>query len=191
MRSFIQGLFLFTLGLIVGAAVMDRVKGRASDRTRRMLVAMDVQHARGLAHGGDVAGAREAYIRAVLLHPDSFDAHLSLGMFYDCLGEGDNARDQYARAIASYARAAGVDLFAPLPQSLALAHARLGRAESRLGHAREARQAFDQASTIRATALPEREKHVIESPEAWMEFLQKQDRNCTVGEGRDAKGSGG
>jgi len=169
---------------------MARLKGHTTDRTRRMIVAMDVQHARDLAARGDRAGAREAWIRANLLHPGSFEAHMGLGNFYECAGEWDSAKRQLERAIESYPGAVRIDLYAPQPEALAEAHARLGRAAEKLGDADLARTAFDQATTIRATAIPAGEKNRFRSPMEWTAILQKRDRNCAMQEERDASGSG-
>jgi tetratricopeptide (TPR) repeat protein len=181
MRGFVKGLFLFTLGLLIGATLMDRLKGRVSDQTRRMVVMTDVLHAQDLASRGNLAGAREAFVRAILLHPDSFKAHLDFGMFYECVGEWDSARGQFERAIESYPGADDVDLFAPLPEDLAQAHARLGRAAAKLGDAETARQAFAQAATIQATRLPRGVKNDLDTPDKWMTFLARTDRRCIAG----------
>ena len=173
--------------------MVDRLRERTSERTRRMFVAMDVQHAKDLAARGDLAAAREAWIKTNLLHPDSFEAHMGLGIFYECAGEWDGAARQYERAIESYPGAARVDLYAPQPGALAEAHARLGRAAEKLGDADAARTAFDQATTIRATRLPREEKNALDSPKSWTDFLTRLDRNCPPGTGttsspRAAKG---
>jgi len=174
----VKGLFLFTLGLLVGATLVDRMRERTDDRTRRMMVAMDVQRARDLAARGDIAGAREAWIRVNLLHPDSFEAHAGLGFFYACAGEWDSAARQYERAIESYAGASAVDLYAPQPQDLAEAHARLGRAAARTGDEDVSRRAFERATSIRASSRGRAGSPAPGSPKAWLNFLAHLDRNC-------------
>jgi tetratricopeptide (TPR) repeat protein len=177
-KSFVRGLFLFTLGLLAGATLVDRMRERTSERTRRMFVAMDVQRAKDLAARGDLAGAKEAWIRANLLHPDSFEAHLGLGFFHECAGEWDNARRQYERAIEVYPKAAGVDLHAPQPDDLALAHARLGRAAKRAGDERASRRAFEGATSIGASARAKSGPALPDSEQAWLDFLARLDRHC-------------
>lgn len=178
MREFVKGLFLFTLGLLLGATLVDRMRNRTDDRTRRMVVAMDVLRARDLTARGDVAAAREAWIRANLLHPDSFEAHLGLGSFYECSGEWDGAARQYERAIESYPGAARVDLDAPQPAALAEAHARLGRAAMRAGNEGVARRAFDQATSIRASIRGKAGGPTPDSRQGWLDALARLDRNC-------------
>jgi tetratricopeptide (TPR) repeat protein len=112
------------------------MRERTSERTRRMFVAMDVQRARDLAARGDLPGAREAWIRVNLLHPDSFEAHRGLGFFYECAREWDSAARQYERAIESYAEAA-VD-HAPSP---GLAPPRTARASGSAGDEDASRRA--------------------------------------------------
>jgi tetratricopeptide (TPR) repeat protein len=177
-KGFVKGLFLFTLGLLVGATFVDHMRGRTSARMRRMVVAMDVQRARDLAARGDLAGAREAWIRANLLHPNSFDAHMGLGIFYECEKEWDSARRQFERAIESYPGAATVDLYAPQPDGLAEAHARLARAGVRTGDSAGARRAFERATAIASATTRRDGKSPPASPEAWIKDLDSGDRNC-------------
>jgi tetratricopeptide (TPR) repeat protein len=183
-KGFMKGLFIFTLGMLVGAALVSRMQKRTSERTRRMFVAMDVQHARDLAARGDRAGAREAWIRANLLHPDSFEAHMGLGFFYECGGEWGSAVKQYERAIESYPGAARVDLYAPQPDELAEAHARLGRAAERLGDANLARRSFDEAAEIRASTRPREDKGMDLSAKDWGKILDQTAPNC-IGAGQE------
>jgi tetratricopeptide (TPR) repeat protein len=178
-KGFMKGLFIFTLGMLVGAALVSRLQRRMSERTQRMFVAMDVQRARDLASRGDRAGAREAWIRANLLHPDSFEAHMGLGSFYECTGEWESAVRQYERAIESYPGAARVDLYAPQPDELAEAHARLGRAAQRLGDANLARRSFDEATQIRASTRPPENKGTDLRPKDWVKILDQTGPSCT------------
>jgi len=177
MKSFVKGLFLFTLGLLVGATVVDRLRERTSARTRRMFVAMDVQHAKDLAARGDLAAAREAWIRTNLLHPDSFEAHLGLGIFYECAGEWDSAARQYERAIESYPGAARVDLYAPQPDALAEVHARLGRAVARLGEEGKSRHELDEAIAM-SRSFPAALRGRLGTRAGWMDYLDRLDRRC-------------
>jgi tetratricopeptide (TPR) repeat protein len=176
-KGFVKGLFLFTLGMLVGATVVDRMRERTSERTRRMFVAMDIQRARDLAEDGDLAGAREAWVRANLLHPDSFEAHMGLGFFYECAGEWDSAAMQYARAIESYPGAARVDLYAPHPDALAQAHARLGRAAARLGQEEKSRHAFDEAIGMNGSLSPALRGR-LGTRAGWIDTLDRLDRRC-------------
>ena len=178
MRGFVKGLFLFTLGLLAGATLVDRMRERTDDRTRRMMVAMDVQRARDLAARGDVAGAREAWIRVNLLHPDSFEAHRGLGFFYECAGEWDSAARQYERAIESYAGASAVDLYAPQPRDLAEAHARLGRATKHAGDEDASRRAFEGATSIGESARAKAGRPAPDGARAWLDLLARLDRDC-------------
>jgi tetratricopeptide (TPR) repeat protein len=178
-KGFVKGLFIFTLGLLVGATLAGRMQKRTSDRTRRMFVAVDVQRARDLAARGDRAGAREAWIRANLLHPDSFEAHMGLGFFYECAGEWESAVKQYERAIESYPGAARVDLYAPQPDELAEAHARLGRAAERIGDGNLARRSFDEATQIRASTRPPEDKGTDLRPKDWGKILDQTGPSCT------------
>lgn len=181
MRGFVKGLFLFTLGLLLGATLVDRLRDRTDDRTRRMVVAMDVLRARDLTARGEFDGAREAWIRANLLHPDSFEAHAGLGSFYECAGEWDSAVRQYERAIESYPGAARVDLDAPQPAALAEAYARLGRATMRTGDEDAARRAFDRATSIRGSIRPKDGGPAPDNPRAWLSSLSRLDRSCPEG----------
>jgi tetratricopeptide (TPR) repeat protein len=176
-KAFARGLFVFTLGVLVGATLMDRLKGRASDRTRRMFTATDVQRAKDLAARGDLAAAREAWIRANLIHPDSFEAHLGLGIFYDCAGEVESAKRQYERAIESYPGAARIDLHAPQPDALAETQARLGRAAARLGNEKQARGAFETAIALRGSIPPALGAR-LDTRAGWIDTLDRLDRRC-------------
>jgi tetratricopeptide (TPR) repeat protein len=178
-KGLMKGLFIFTLGMLVGATLVNRMQKRMSDRTRRMFVAMDVQRARDLAARGDQAEAREAWIRANLLHPDSFEAHMGLGFFYECADEWENAARQYKRAIESYPGAVRVELYAPQPDELAEAHARLGRAAERLGDTNLARRSFDEATQIRASTRPPEDKGTDLRPKDWGKILDQTGPSCT------------
>jgi len=176
-KAFVKGLFVFTLGMLVGATVVDRMRARTADRTRRMFTAMDVQRAKDLAARGDLAAAREAWIRANLIHPDSFEAHLGLGIFYDCAGEVDSAERQYERAIESYPGAARIDLHAPQPDALAETQARLGRAAARLGNENQARGSFEKAIALRGS-IPPLPRARLDTRVGWIDTLDRLDRRC-------------